>query len=82
VVQFTTLDLIALGLRHAFAHRGCGGGRRGVAARLRKEEMGSMIDALKGAAFIATPWAFAMPSLIMDVVAVGGVSADVETIRV
>ena len=30
VVQYTTLDSTALGLRRAFAHLGCGGGRRVV----------------------------------------------------
>jgi hypothetical protein len=30
VVQYTSLDSIALGLRLAFAHHGCGGGRRVV----------------------------------------------------
>jgi hypothetical protein len=29
VAQFTMLDLIGLAIRFAFAHRGCGGGRRG-----------------------------------------------------
>ena len=31
VVQSMRLDSIALALRLAFAHHGCGGGRRGVA---------------------------------------------------